>query len=557
MTDIFSVINERIDDVPLIIEICKQMKLDDLIEECLPTHGLQQGLNNGKLTVGWLAYMISQGDHRLNSVRDWAGKIPSALSSMLGSPIRDVEFSDDRLGNLLDRFSEDQSWEEIENKLWKNVVEIYELPLDEIRLDGTTVCGHHEVTEDGIMQYGASKDHRPDLPQLKIMAASTDPGIIIRWHVASGEQNDDILYMPLIERVRKVICLPNRLYVGDCKMSSYFIRGSVHSNGDYYLAPLQLGTEKIRKYFNDLVDAIVTGSQCAELIYNSNNEYIVAGYEVLRKQETILNDQKIEWEERVFVYRSKSFAESEINKLEKRISKAEKAIIDLTPPLKRGKKQIKDEIIFQKKLQDVIEKHQVQGLFEIKFKKEENKGSERFLITHVVRKEVDIERLKQKCGWRLMATNSPLQRLSFMKAILLYRGQSTLENNYRALKSHLGISPLHVRKEGRIKGLSRLLSIALRLIMLIQFRIRESLASSGDVIKGLEKGKPNSTTNKPTTQSILKRFVREQVTISKITLDKRSHYHITSLHEELLKILKHLKVPPEIYQVEKYVPCLT
>ncbi len=49
------------------------------------------------------------------------------------------------------------------------------------------------------MQFGASKDHRADLPQLKIMAASLDPGLIIGLDVASGEQNDDVMYVPLIQ----------------------------------------------------------------------------------------------------------------------------------------------------------------------------------------------------------------------------------------------------------------------------------------------------------------------------------------------------------------------
>ncbi len=31
MTDVFNVISERIDDVPLIIEICKQLRLDAMI----------------------------------------------------------------------------------------------------------------------------------------------------------------------------------------------------------------------------------------------------------------------------------------------------------------------------------------------------------------------------------------------------------------------------------------------------------------------------------------------------------------------------------------------
>lgn len=52
MTDVLNVISERVDDVPLIIEACKQLELDQIIENHLGTHGLQQGLTNGNLTIG-------------------------------------------------------------------------------------------------------------------------------------------------------------------------------------------------------------------------------------------------------------------------------------------------------------------------------------------------------------------------------------------------------------------------------------------------------------------------------------------------------------------------
>ncbi len=215
-------------------------------------------------------------------LRDWANKIPLVLTSLLGSSIRDVEFSDDRLCNLLDRFAIDTAWEALETNLWKNVVEVYKLPISTIRFDGTAACGYHEITEDGLMQFGASKDHRADLPQLKIMAASMDPGLIIGLDVASGEQNDDVMYVPLIQRVHSMINSPGVLYMGDCKMGAINTRATIQSNSDYYLMPLGMVTGKIRKYFDELVEGVVNGLQPTELIYNLVGEYTVAGYETSR-----------------------------------------------------------------------------------------------------------------------------------------------------------------------------------------------------------------------------------------------------------------------------------
>lgn len=94
----------------------------------------------------------------MNAVRDWANKIPSLLTSLLGVPIRNVEFSDDRLCGLLDRFSDDKGWEALKNDLWKNSVEVFDIRANTIRFDGTAACGYHDITEKGLMQFGASKE---------------------------------------------------------------------------------------------------------------------------------------------------------------------------------------------------------------------------------------------------------------------------------------------------------------------------------------------------------------------------------------------------------------
>ena len=65
---------------------------------------------------------------------------------------------------------------------------MYDLKPKCVRLDGTTVSGYWRVTEDGLFQLGHSKDHRPDLPQLKVMQAALDPlGMPLATLVASGK----------------------------------------------------------------------------------------------------------------------------------------------------------------------------------------------------------------------------------------------------------------------------------------------------------------------------------------------------------------------------------
>ena len=98
MAEKLNLIHERADDIPLLIGLAQRLGLPEIIDKYIGNHGLHQGISNGCLTTVWLAYILSEGDHRKYSVEDWARKHQSTLERLLGRPIREVEFNDDRLG---------------------------------------------------------------------------------------------------------------------------------------------------------------------------------------------------------------------------------------------------------------------------------------------------------------------------------------------------------------------------------------------------------------------------------------------------------------------------
>ena len=124
----------------------------------------------------------------------------NTLSSLTGQVIEALDFDDDRLSHLLKHLSQRKTWQTIEQDLNTQAIEIYELPTDVVRCDPTTISGHHETQEGGLMQFGHSKDD-PSLPQIKLAATSLDPlGMPLASEVVSGETADDGLYLGLIER---------------------------------------------------------------------------------------------------------------------------------------------------------------------------------------------------------------------------------------------------------------------------------------------------------------------------------------------------------------------
>jgi transposase len=96
------------------------------------------------------------------------------------------------------------------------------------------------------MQLGHSKDHRPDLPQLKIMAAAAEPsGHLLASDFYPGQTADDPLYLPMTRRVRILLGRAGLLYVGDCKMAALATRAELVAEGDYYLGFFALRPQKV------------------------------------------------------------------------------------------------------------------------------------------------------------------------------------------------------------------------------------------------------------------------------------------------------------------------
>ena len=194
------IITERVDDVVFLIGQMVKMGLPEVLDRHIPRHWTQRGISWGWTAVIWLAYIVTEGDHRKVSVETYLKGMKHTLSHLTAQVIEPRDFSDDRLSHLLKHLSKPAYWHEIERDLNERRIEIYALPQDVIRCDATTVSGDHEVTEGGLVQFGHSKDD-PTRPQIKVMMGSLDPlGMPLATDVLSGERADDGLYIPIIDR---------------------------------------------------------------------------------------------------------------------------------------------------------------------------------------------------------------------------------------------------------------------------------------------------------------------------------------------------------------------
>src|SRR4029434_7139447 len=143
-------VTERVDDVALLIGQMVKRGLPELLDRHIPRHWTQRGLSWGWTAVIWLAYIVTEGDHRKVSVETYLKGMHHTLSALTAQGIEPLDFSDDRLSLLLTHLSKKAYWHQIEHDLNARSIEVYDLSQDVIRCDATTVSGAHEVTAEGV-----------------------------------------------------------------------------------------------------------------------------------------------------------------------------------------------------------------------------------------------------------------------------------------------------------------------------------------------------------------------------------------------------------------------
>jgi transposase len=92
-----------------------------------------------------------------------------------------------------------------------------------------------------------------------------------------------------------------------------------------------------------------------------------------------------------------------------------------------------------------------------------------------------------------------------------------------------------------------LLTLGLRVMTILEFLVRRSLAEQEDELSGIYAGNPKRKTAKPTATLLLLAFTN--IYLQTIILDGQVvHQHITPLNSVQLRILQLLNLPPTLYQ---------
>ena len=562
MAETLRVVSARIDDIPVLLAHLDRMGLQSLLDEHFPTHGNWVGLSLGGVGVVWLTHILSEGDHRLNHVLPWATQRLHTLQACTGQPVHPLDVSDDRLATVLAALSVDTRWHTFEGALNQHTLRVDALQPACVRLDSTSASGYWSVTEDGLFQLGPSQDHRPDLPQVKIMVSALDPlGMPVATDVVAGQRADDPLYLPAIPRVREGLRRCGLLYVGDGKMAALETRAFIQDGGDYYLCPLSESQLPPAALADDLTP-VWTGEQPLSLLPRTppdgSPELIAEGFERMESMTAELAGHRYHWQERRLVIRSVQLAQAGERGRHGRLAKAQAAITALNTH-GRGRRRWADPRALREAVDTILARYRVQGLLHIRYtdrywERPRRRHGGRVPTVGLewegqVTVSLDQEAVAaavRHSGWRVYVTTQPCAQRSLQQAVLAYRNESLVERAMGRLKGRpLSLTPMYLERDDHATGLIRLLSIGLRVLTLLEFEVRPRLARAKTALEGLYVGNPKRPTAHPTAERLLQAF--QGLTLTIIREGRRQRRHLTPLSRVQKRILILLDFPVTVY----------
>ncbi len=553
---------ERVDDVPFIWAHLQAMGIIEEIDAHFDTHGnWDDTLTLGETIGVWMTYMLSEGDHRMSAVEEWVAGLATTWRHVLGREVDAKALCDDRLARALRYLARDQVWGEFEAALGERLVRVYALPEGPVRVDMSTVSVHADA--EGLVQFGFSKAHRPDLPQVKVGMATLDPlGMPLATLVVAGNRADDPLYIPLVEQARQVVGA-GKLYVGDSKMAALATRAFLHHQGDVYLCPAPRTVVSEETLACDVAEAYEEGRVTTWRWEGEEGKVKEGEAFVVEVQLTgTVGEEEVTWQEERWVIREQGATRRALAQLERRLAQAE-ADLQALNARGRGKRRYRTREALLARVERILAQYEVAGLLEVTYECEVQEKQVRgyggrpprverredWRIGAVKRQEEAIAARQRLVGWRVYLTNSRVRGhpLRAGDVVRLYRGQWRVERLFQRMRGRpIGITPLYVRRDDHRKGLLRLFSLVARALTLLEYQVRQGLAQSGQALAGLYEGNPKRRTQQPTAERLLRAFKGIHLAIGRWGGHVLSY--VSPLSEVQKRILHVLNFSEEIYQ---------
>jgi len=343
-----------------------------------------------------------------------------------------------------------------------NAVIKYHIPIDALLYDLTSFYFEGSYDESEIIEFGYSRDHKPDKVQANLGINVTEDGIPFSYDLHSGSTADENTVLANMQKLQKLraklvdYCEEPLLITGDRKAISDEIVIEYHKQGVQYLAPVTI-TEDNKGIALSVSDEEFDNNKL-EYCDSSKGAY----WAVFRLITFQYNGRKVT--DRALVVKSETKLRNDRKSMEKAIKRIEDKLIHIESQLNTRKYKDPDYVKYMAK--KAVEGSRTKKYFVYDVKG----GYGEVKFTWSLKREL-IEEDKKLDGKYMLATNKDFE--SEEETLITYKGRDKIEKRISTLKSTVRIRPLFLGKDEEIAALVFVIMLSLLIYSIIEMLCRK------------------------------------------------------------------------------------
>jgi len=511
----------------------------------------------------WLAFLLSEGDHRLARVEPWGTAQRWPLCRCLGHQVKPRALTEDRLAARLDSLRVAAPGAAGERARKQSVRRVDAVPGRRGRVDPTTAAA--AVTPAGLCQRGHRKAHRPDLPQVpRAMAVLAPLGWPWTRTVVAGPRAEAPRSRPAMAKGRQVARTTGLTEVGACQMAALGTRAESVAPPAASLGPLSaqprpdaaLDRGRAPVWRHALAPSASrwppADGGCAET--DAPGARGLASTVERTAPEPSGPSQT--WHERRLGVRSLAWAARPEQHGRHRVARAVAALNALDERT-QGQQRGPDAAAASPPAATLLAHYRVAGRGHARVPSAGHAYVKRRYGTRPattgrrerVRRaagsaEAPRAQAVQRLGGRGSAPTHTAAALRLAQGVAASRRAALIDHGFGRVQGRaLSLTPRFLQDDHRGVALVCLVSIALRVLVLRPCGVRRNLPHVGATLTGLSPGQPGRATAPPTTARMVGAW--RGVTLSRLKIDGTLLSHLTPLNTGQKRLLALMEVPLE------------
>jgi len=527
--------------LPMVNRILEEMKLEKFLTSYLPQEDGRTKVSTARTLMVLIKNVLLARDP-IYGVGEWAAGYAPELLGL--TPCQVTLLNDDRVGRCLVKLCQ-CDYASLTLAVATHVVKRFQVRLDELHNDSTTVTFHGAYDQEGVesrdpnaspllITWGHNKDHRPDLKQLLyILTVARDGAVPVYFTAASGNVTDDTTHRDTWDLLCELAGRRDFLYVADCKLASAANLNYIHRNGGRFLTVLP----RTRREDKEFRKRLLQGRIHWRTVKEEKNE---AGE---------LVDRVSIWEEPtvshegypIYWYHSTRKVELDAAARATRVNRALTRLAEIEAKLQGPKPRIRTKAKALEAAVQILRHCRVEGLIRIEAQERRMEqyrqdrrgrpGKDTRYVKQVrtycaLQCQIDQEAIeREEAGDGVFPLITNLESLSAREVLEAYKKQPLIEKRFSQLKTDFRVAPVYLKSPLRIEALLCVYFFVLMTQALLERELRRAMERKG--VKAIRLYPERRLCHRPTARRLIDLFEN----IQRHTLHTRGQAPVTMVTE--------------------------